>query len=81
MKRPESAVEITNIADYENLVKQKNVKVVLVTNEYFIVEINSVFYVLPSRGYKNFHDYKEGKLAEPEEWSIFKPGYSLNRQE
>lgn len=80
MTKPESAVEITNIEDYENMVNRNRIKTVLVTDEYFIVEINSVFYILRARGYKNFHDYREGKLATPDEWSIFKPGYSLNRQ-
>jgi hypothetical protein len=72
-------VEVTNIEDYETLVKFNNIKTVFYTDEFFIVEINSVLYALQTRGYKNFHDYKEGKLAQPEEHSIYKPGYSLNR--
>jgi hypothetical protein len=80
MKKPESAFEITNIEDYENLVKRNKIKTVFVTDEYFIVEINSIVYILQTRGYKNFHDYREGKLSTPEEWPIFIPGYSLDRQ-
>jgi hypothetical protein len=79
-KKPDGAVEITNIEDYENLVKRNKIKTVFVSGEYFIAEINSVFYILETRGYKNFHDYKEGKLTEPDEWAVFKPGLPLNRQ-
>jgi hypothetical protein len=73
-------VEITNIADFEKLIKNKKIKTIFYTDEYFIIEISSVMYVLKSRGYKNFHDYKEGKLEVPDEYSIFKPGYSLKRK-
>jgi hypothetical protein len=77
----QNIVEVTNIEDYESLVKANNIKTVFYTDEYFIIEINSVLYALQTRGYKNFHDYKEGKLPKPEEHSIFKPGYSLNRKQ
>jgi len=72
-------VESTNIQDYEKIIKKNKIKTVFYTDEYFVVQVDSVFHVLKSRGYKNFHDYKEGKLKNPEEWSIFKPGYSLKR--
>jgi hypothetical protein len=49
---------------------------VFYTDEYFIVQIDSVFYSHISRGYKNLREYHEGKLEKPESWSIFKPGYS-----
>ncbi|MDR0527083.1 MAG: hypothetical protein LBG79_04630 [Spirochaetaceae bacterium] len=73
-------VEIPTIYDYENIVNQKKITIVYYTNEYFIIDVNSVMYLLRSRGYKNFHDYKEGRLAEPEPNSIFKPGYPLKRR-
>jgi len=74
-------VEITNIGDYEKLVKENKIKTVFYTDEYFIARINAVLYVLKSRGYKNFHDYKEGRLKTPEKWAVFKPGYPLKREE
>lgn len=75
----EQMVELNNMEDYENLVKRHRVKIVYYTGEFFVIELNSMLYLLRSRGYKSFHDYKEGKLAEPEEYTIFKPGYSLKR--
>lgn len=77
----QQTVELTNIEDYERLVRLNRIKTVYYTAEYFVVEANSILYLLPSRGYRNFHDYKEGKLAEPEPYSIFKPGYPLRRKQ
>lgn len=77
--RISQTVELPTIDDYEKLIKQKKITFVYYTDEYFIVDVNSVMYLLRSRGYKSFHDYKEGRLSEPEANSIFKPGYPLKR--
>ena len=77
---PQQFVEFSTIDDLEQLIRKKRIKTVYYTNEYFVIDVNSVMYRLKSRGYKNFHDYKEGKLAIPEEYSIFKPGYPLKRK-
>lgn len=78
--KTQQMVELTNIEDYENLLKKNKVKTVYYTHDYFAAEINTVLYVLQSRGYTNFHDYREGKLSSPQEYSIFKPGYSFKRK-
>jgi hypothetical protein len=70
------AIVINNIDDFEELIKKNKIKTVFYTDEYFIVQIDSVFYSHISRGYKSFREYREGKLEKPERWAIFKPGYS-----
>ncbi|MDR1256834.1 MAG: hypothetical protein LBJ86_03740, partial [Spirochaetaceae bacterium] len=70
------SIVINNIDDFEMLIKKNKIKTVFYTNEYFIVQIDSVFYSHISRGYKSFREYREGRLEKPERWSIFKPGYS-----
>jgi hypothetical protein len=70
------SIVINNINDFENLIKKNKIGTVFYTDEYFIVQIDSVFYSHISRGYKSLREYREGKLEKPESWSIFKPGYS-----
>jgi hypothetical protein len=70
------SIVINNIDDFEALIKKNKIKTVFYTEEYFIVQIDSVFYSHISRGYKSFREYREGKLEKPERWAIFKPGYS-----
>jgi hypothetical protein len=70
------SIVINNIDDFETLIKKNKIETVFYTDEYFIVQIDSVFYSHISRGYKSFREYREGKLEKPERWSIFKPGYS-----
>ncbi|MDR2659002.1 MAG: hypothetical protein LBC27_03310 [Spirochaetaceae bacterium] len=70
------SIVVNNIDDFENLIKENRVNTVFYTDEYFIVHINSISYSHISRGYKNFREYREGKLAKPENWTIFTPGYS-----
>ncbi|MDR2842076.1 MAG: hypothetical protein LBV52_02620 [Spirochaetaceae bacterium] len=71
-----NAVEIVNIDDFEELAKKSTAKTVYYTDAYFFVQIDGILYLHISRGYKNFREYREGKLKEPERWAIFKPGYS-----
>jgi hypothetical protein len=80
-KKQDNAIEVSVIEDYENIITKNKIKTVYYTNEYFFIYVNGTPYILYTRGYKNFHDYKEGKLAVPEENSIFKPGYPLRRRE
>lgn len=70
------SIIIYNIDDFEAFIRKNKVDTVFYTGEYFIVEINSVFYSHISRGYKSFREYREGRLEKPEQWSIFYPGYS-----
>ncbi|MDR0663514.1 MAG: hypothetical protein LBF80_05500 [Spirochaetaceae bacterium] len=70
------SIVISSIDDFEDLIKKNKIDTVFYTDEYFIVQIGSVFYSHISRGYKSFREYREGKLEKPESWSIFKPGYS-----
>lgn len=70
------SIVVHSIDDFEELVKKNKIDTVFYTDEYFIVEINSVFYSHISRGYKSFREYREGRLDKPERWSIFSPGYS-----
>jgi hypothetical protein len=70
------SITISSIDDFENLIKKNKIDTVFYTDEYFIVQVGSVFYSHISRGYKSFREYREGKLEKPEAWSIFKPGYS-----
>jgi hypothetical protein len=70
------SIVVNNMDDFEALIKKNKIKTVFYTDEYFIVQIDSVFYSHISRGYKSFREYREGKLEKPERWSIFKPGYS-----
>ncbi|MDR2343105.1 MAG: hypothetical protein LBD86_01065 [Spirochaetaceae bacterium] len=70
------SIVIYSIDDFEELIKKNKVTTVFYTDNYFIVQIDSVFYSHISRGYRNFREYREGKLEKPERWSIFKPGYS-----
>ncbi|MDR0409193.1 MAG: hypothetical protein LBH18_02180 [Spirochaetaceae bacterium] len=70
------SIVINNIDDFEDIIKKNKVDTVFYTGEYFIAQINSVLYSHVSRGYKSFREYREGRLENPESWSIFKPGYS-----
>ncbi|MDR1149102.1 MAG: hypothetical protein LBK66_10780 [Spirochaetaceae bacterium] len=70
------SVVVNNIDDFEALIKKNKIGTVFYTDEYFVVQIDSVFYSHISRGYKSLREYHEGKLEKPESWSIFKPGYS-----
>jgi hypothetical protein len=80
-KKQDNAIEISVIEDYENIITKNKIKIVYYTDQYFFIYINGLPYILYTRGYKNFHDYKEGKLTVPEENTIFKPGYPLRRKE
>ena len=71
-----SVVDIISIDDFEELAYKNPSKIVYYNDEYFFIQIDSVFYAHVSRGYKNFTEYREGRLSEPDEWAIFKPGYS-----
>jgi hypothetical protein len=79
--KQDNAIEVSVIEDYENIMKKNKIKIVYYTDQYFFIYISGTPYVLYTRGYKNFHDYKEGKLAVPEENTIFKPGYPLRRRD
>jgi hypothetical protein len=70
------SIVIPSIDDFEDLIKKNKVDTIFYTDEYFIAQIDSVFYSHISRGYKSFREYREGKLEKPESWSIFFPGYS-----
>jgi hypothetical protein len=70
------SILVNNIDDFENLIKKNKVDTVFYTDEYFVAQINSMLYSHISRGYRNFNEYREGKLEKPERWSIFTPGYS-----
>jgi hypothetical protein len=70
------SIVIHDIDDFEALIRKNKADTVFYTDEYFIVEIDSVFYSHISRGYKSFREYREGRLEKPERWSIFFPGYS-----
>ncbi|MDR2803178.1 MAG: hypothetical protein LBB22_02675 [Treponema sp.] len=74
--RASDSIVIHNIDDFENIIKKNKIDTVFYTDEYFIVQINSVLYSHISRGYKSFREYREGKLEKPERWAIFKQGYS-----
>jgi hypothetical protein len=71
-----NAIDIINIDDFEKLAYKSRNKLVYYTDDYFFVQIDGVLYSHVSRGYKSFREYREGRLKEPEEWSIFKPGYT-----
>ncbi|GHV20154.1 hypothetical protein FACS189494_03340 [Spirochaetia bacterium] len=71
-----NVVDIININDFEELAYKSPTKNVYYNDEYFFVQIDSVFYSHISRGYKSFKEYREGRLKEPDEWAVFKPGYS-----
>lgn len=79
--KAQQVIELPTIDDYEKLLEQKGIRTVYYTSEYFVVDVNSALYVLASRGYTNFHDYKEGRLREPDANAIFKPGYPLKRRD
>jgi hypothetical protein len=70
------SIVVHSIDDFEDLIKKHKVDAIFYTDEYFIAQIDSVFYSHISRGYKSFREYREGKLEKPESWSIFFPGYS-----
>jgi hypothetical protein len=70
------SIVVNNIDDFEDLIKKNKIGTVFYTDEYFVIQIDSVFYSHISRGYKSLREYREGKLEKPESWSIFKPGYS-----
>ncbi|MDR2795082.1 MAG: hypothetical protein LBB47_00030 [Spirochaetaceae bacterium] len=70
------SIVVHNIDDFEALIRENKVNTVFYTDEYFFAQIDSVVYSHISRGYRNFREYREGRLKKPESWSIFKPGYS-----
>ncbi|GMO52830.1 MAG: hypothetical protein Ta2G_10810 [Termitinemataceae bacterium] len=71
-----NAIAVININDFEKLAYKTKSRMVYYTDDHFFVQLDGVLYSHISRGYKSFREYREGRLKEPEEWSIFKPGYS-----
>ncbi|GMO48782.1 MAG: hypothetical protein Ta2G_05010 [Termitinemataceae bacterium] len=71
-----SSLGIINIEDFEKIALKTKGRTVYYTDEYFFVVAGNITYSHISRGYKTIREYKEGKLSVPQEWSIFRPGYS-----
>ncbi|MDR2521006.1 MAG: hypothetical protein LBC72_00410 [Spirochaetaceae bacterium] len=68
-----SGVNVSNIDDYERIVRQSGVKTVFYTDQYFIAQIDGVLYTIESKSYTSFREYREGKLKDPVPWAVFKP--------
>jgi hypothetical protein len=71
-----ASLGIINIEEFERIAFKTKSKTVYYTDAYFFIITDGLTYSHISRGYKSIREYKEGKLSEPDEWSIFKPGYS-----
>ncbi|GMO31423.1 MAG: hypothetical protein Ta2B_12530 [Termitinemataceae bacterium] len=71
-----SSVGIINIEEFEKIALESKSKIIYYSDDYFFIITDGMIYSHITRGYKTIREYKEGKLKTPEEWSIFKPGWS-----
>jgi hypothetical protein len=73
---PANCIVITNIDDFEELIRKNKVDTVFYTEDFFIASIGSILYSHKSQGYTSFREYREGRLKAPVPWAVFKPGNS-----